>query len=246
MALLEADDVVAGYGDAEILHGVSLAVDPEEIVSIIGPNGAGKSTLMKAIFGLIDCWAGRVVFDETDITARRPDEITRLGMCYVPQNENIFPTLTVEENLRMGAYILDEIPRGTMEEVFRLFPILDERRNQRAGSMSGGQQQMLAMGRALMVDPELMLIDEPSAGLAPDLVGEVFEKIIDINAAGTAILMVEQNAREALRNSDRGYVLEMGENRFADTGDALLENEEVEQLYLGGGGGRTGSDESVA
>jgi branched-chain amino acid transport system ATP-binding protein len=245
VALLEARDVVAGYGDAEILHGVSLAVEAEEIVSIIGPNGAGKSTFMKAIFGLIDCWEGSVAFDGTDITPRRPDEITRLGMCYVPQTENIFPSLTVEENLEMGAYILDEVPRETMAEVFELFPILDERRSQRAGSMSGGQQQMLAMGRALMVDPELMLIDEPSAGLAPDLVGEVFEKIIDINEAGTAILMVEQNAREALRNSDRGYVLEMGENRFTDTGAALLENEEVEELYLGGGD-RGSADGSTA
>jgi branched-chain amino acid transport system ATP-binding protein len=244
MALLEAHDIVSGYGDAEILHGVSLDVDQEEIVSIIGPNGAGKSTLMKAIFGLINCWEGSVEFDGEDITGLRPDEITRKGMCYVPQTENIFPTLTVQENLRMGAYILDSVPQGTMNEIFDLFPILDERRNQRAGSMSGGQQQMLAMGRALMVDPDLMLIDEPSAGLAPDLVDEVFEKILDINAAGTAILMVEQNARQALRNSDRGVVLEMGANRFTDTGDALLENEEVEELYLGGGGGEL--DESAA
>jgi branched-chain amino acid transport system ATP-binding protein len=244
MALLEAHDIVSGYGDAEILHGVSLDVNQEEIVSIIGPNGAGKSTLMKAIFGLINCWEGSVEFDGEDITGLRPDEITRKGMCYVPQTENIFPTLTVQENLRMGAYILDSGPQGTMHEVFDRFPILDERRNQRAGSMSGGQQQMLAMGRALMVDPDLMLIDEPSAGLAPDLVDEVFEKILDINAAGTAILMVEQNARQALRNSDRGVVLEMGANRFTDTGDALLENEEVEELYLGGGGGEL--DESAA
>ena len=249
MALLEARDVVSGYGDAEILHGVSLDVADEEIVCIIGPNGAGKSTFMKAIFGLIDCWEGHVEFEATDITDLRPDEITREGMCYVPQNENIFPSLTVEENLRMGAYILDEVPEDTLEEVFGLFPILDERRNQRAGTMSGGQQQMLAMGRALMVDPALMLIDEPSAGLAPDLVDEVFEKIIAVNEAGTAILMVEQNARKALSHSDRGYVLEMGENRFTDTGDALLENEEVAELYLGGGGGDGGateSDESAA
>ena len=243
MALLEARDIVSGYGDAEILHGVSLDVHDEEVVSIIGPNGAGKSTLMKAIFGLIDCWEGTVTYDGRDITDLRPDEITRNGMCYVPQTDNVFPSLTVEENLRMGAYILDEVPEETIEEVFRLFPILDERRGQRAKTMSGGQQQMLAMGRALMVDPGLMLVDEPSAGLAPDLVGEVFDKIIDINEAGTAILMVEQNAREALRQSDRGYVLEMGENRFEDTGQALLENEEVAELYLGGGGGQAGQDE---
>lgn len=242
MALLEARDVVSGYGDAEILHGVSMDVAEDEIVAIIGPNGAGKSTFMKAVFGLIDCWEGSVEYDGQEITGLRPDEITNVGMCYVPQTENVFPTLTVEENLRMGAYILDEVPAGTMEEIFELFPILDERRGQRAGSMSGGQQQMLAMGRALMVDPGLLLIDEPSAGLAPDLVDEVLEKINDINDAGTAILMVEQNARQALRISDRGYVLEMGENRFEDTGDALLENDEVAELYLGGGGG--GSEEA--
>ena len=244
MALLEARDIVSGYGDAEILHGVSLDVHEDEIVSIIGPNGAGKSTLMKAVFGLIGCWEGTVTYDSADITNLRPDEITRSGMCYVPQTDNVFPSLTVEENLRMGAYILDDVPEDTLEEIFGLFPILDERRGQRAGTMSGGQQQMLAMGRALMVDPGLMLVDEPSAGLAPDLVGEVFEKIIDINEAGTAILMVEQNAREALRQSDRGYVLEMGENRFEDTGEALLDNEEVAELYLGGGGGQVPDDET--
>jgi len=241
VALLEARDVVSGYGDAEILHGVSMDVHTDEIVAIIGPNGAGKSTFMKAVFGLIDCWEGTVEYNNQAITGLRPDEITNVGMCYVPQTENIFPTLTVEENLRMGAYILDEVPRGTMEEIFELFPILDERQGQRAGSMSGGQQQMLAMGRALMVDPGLLLIDEPSAGLAPDLVDEVLEKINDINDAGTAILMVEQNARQALSISDRGYVLEMGQNRFEDTGDALLENEEVAELYLGGGGDTDGS-----
>ena len=244
MALLEARDVVSGYGDAEILHGVSMDVEADEIVAIIGPNGAGKSTFMKAVFGLIDCWEGTVEYGGRDITGLRPDEITNVGMCYVPQTENVFPTLTVEENLRMGAYILDEVPVDTMEEIFQLFPILDERRGQRAGSMSGGQQQMLAMGRALMVDPGLLLIDEPSAGLAPDLVDEVLEKITEVNDAGTAILMVEQNARQALAISDRGYVLEMGDNRFEDTGDALLENEEVAELYLGGGGGD--ADESAA
>lgn len=240
MALLEARDIVSGYGDAQILHGVSMDVNDDEIVCIIGPNGAGKSTFMKAVFGLIDCWEGQVTFDGGNITDFRPDEITREGMCYVPQTENVFPNLTVRENLEMGAYILDEVPEAALEEVFDRFPILRERQNQKAGTMSGGQQQMLAMGRGLMVDPALMLVDEPSAGLAPDLVDEVFEKILEINASGTAILMVEQNARKALRNSDRGYVLEMGENRFEDTGEALLNNEEVIDLYLGGGGGQTG------
>ncbi|USZ68143.1 ABC transporter ATP-binding protein [Halorussus salilacus] len=240
MALLEARDVVSGYGDAQILHGVSMNVRNDEIVCIIGPNGAGKSTLMKAVFGLIDCWEGSVAFDGADITGHRPDEITREGMCYVPQTDNVFPNLTVRENLEMGAYILDDVPERALDEVFARFPILEERRNQKAGTMSGGQQQMLAMGRGLMVDPALMLVDEPSAGLAPDLVDEVFEKILAINESGTAVLMVEQNARKALRNSDRGYVLEMGENRFEDTGAALLENDEVIDLYLGGGGGTSG------
>jgi branched-chain amino acid transport system ATP-binding protein len=234
VALLEALDVVSGYGDAEILHGVSMDVHAEEIVCIIGPNGAGKSTFMKAIFGLIDCWEGSVTYDGQDITGHSPDEITRVGMCYVPQTDNVFPSLTVQENLEMGAYILDEVPQAALEEVFERFPILEERQDQIAETMSGGQQQMLAMGRGLMVDPGLMLIDEPSAGMAPHLVDEVFEKIQDINDAGTAILMVEQNAREALRNADRGYVLDMGENRFVDDADDLLDNEEVEDLYLGG------------
>jgi branched-chain amino acid transport system ATP-binding protein len=234
VALLEARDIVTGYGDAEILHGVSMDVASEEIVCIIGPNGAGKSTLMKAVFGLLECWEGSVIVGETDITDLRPEEITRTGMCYVPQTENVFPSLTVKENLEMGAYILDRVPDEALEEVYDRFPILDDRRGQKAGTLSGGQRQMLAMGRGLMVDPDVMLIDEPSAGLAPDLVDDIFEKILEINAAGTAILMVEQNARMALRNSDRGYVLEMGENRFEDSGKNLLDNEEVAELYLGG------------
>lgn len=234
MSLLEATDVVSGYGRSKILHGVSMDVHEEEIVCIIGPNGAGKSTLMKAIFGLIECWEGDVVFDDQDITDDPPEQITRSGMCYIPQTDNIFPSLTVRENLEMGAYILDTVPSEALEEVFARFPVLKKRQDQIAGSLSGGQQQMLAMGRGLMVDPGLMLIDEPSAGMAPDLVDEVFEKLRDINDAGTALIMVEQNARKALRNSDRGYVLDGGENRFVDDADALLENDEVIDLYLGG------------
>lgn len=234
MALLEATDIVSGYGDVEILHGVSMEVANDEIVCIIGPNGAGKSTFMKAVFGLIDCWEGAVHYDDAEITSLRPDEITHQGMCYVPQTDNIFPSLTVKENLEMGAYILDAVPQDMLHDVYDQFPILEERKHKRAESLSGGQQQMLAMGRALMVDPGLMLIDEPSAGLAPELVDEIFEKIISINADGTAILMVEQNARQALSNADRGYVLEMGENRFVDDAANLLDNEEVEELYLGG------------
>jgi len=234
VSLLEARDVVSGYGDAEILHGVSMDVDEEEIVSIIGPNGAGKSTLMKAVFGLIDCWEGTVSFAGQDITGLRPDEVTRTGMCYVPQVDNVFPSLTVEENLEMGAYILDEVPEATLASVFERFPILEERRNQKAGTMSGGQRQMLAMGRALMLEPSLLMLDEPSAGLAPDLVEEMFDKVDELNDAGTAVLMVEQNAKKALRRCDRGYVLAQGENRYVDEGTVLLEDEEVRQEFLGG------------
>jgi branched-chain amino acid transport system ATP-binding protein len=234
MSLLQARDVVSGYGAAEIVHGVSLDVDYDEIVCIIGPNGAGKSTVVKAIFGLIDVWSGTVRLDGKDITDTPPEEMPGMGVGYVPQTENVFPNLTARENLEMGAYVLDDVPKESLEEVYELFPVLRERSDQRAGSMSGGQQQMLAMGRALMTDPSLLLIDEPSAGLAPELVEEVFDKIEGVNDAGTAVLMVEQNAREALRRSDRGYVLEAGENRFEGAGEELLENEEVEELYLGG------------
>lgn len=234
MALLEARNVETGYGDAKIIHGVDVDVHADELVTLIGPNGAGKSTLMKALFGLIECWDGTVEFGGEDITNVEPHLVTRKGICYVPQLENIFPSLTVRENLNMGAYILDEVPEAALRDVYDRFPILEERANQVAGTLSGGQRQMLAMGRGLMVDPDVLFIDEPSAGLAPDLVDEVFEKIVEIGADGTAVLFVEQNARKALQVSDRGYVLEMGRNRFEGPGDELLENEEVEQLYLGG------------
>jgi branched-chain amino acid transport system ATP-binding protein len=189
---------------------------------------------MKTIFGLTTFMDGSIIFDGTDITGLRPEEIIHEGLGYVPQSDNVFSSLSVIENLEMGAYILDEIPQDALESVFERFPILDERRNQEAGTLSGGQQQMLAMGRALMLDPKLLLLDEPSAGLAPDLVDQMFDKIDEINEAGTAILMVEQNAKEALRRSDRGYVLVQGQNRFSDTGDALLGDEEVRQEFLGG------------
>lgn len=234
MAILEAENIDTGYGSAQILFDVSIEVDADEIVTIVGPNGAGKSTLMKALFGLIECWDGRVIFDGADITNKEPHEITEQGVCYIPQLDNIFPSLTVRENLEMGAYILDEVPEAALEEVYDRFPILEERREQIAGTMSGGQRQMLAMGRALMVDPQVMLVDEPSAGLAPHLVDDVFEKIVEIREGGTSILMVEQNARRALKIADRGYVLDAGENRFHDEGSKLLENEEVKELYLGG------------
>jgi branched-chain amino acid transport system ATP-binding protein len=235
MALLEARDVVSGYGDAEILHGVDLDVGGREIVTIIGPNGAGKSTMMKAIYGLIDCWSGTVTFDGDDITDLRADRVTERGMCYVPQRENVFPTLTVRENLKMGAYIKADVTAADFEEVWERFPILEERQTQKASTMSGGQQQMLALSSALMIDPDLLLVDEPSAGLAPDLVDDMFDRLVTIrDETDTAILMVEQNARKALSVSDRGYVLDMGENEFEGAGAELLESDDVAELYLGG------------
>ena len=234
MALLEARDVVSGYGDAEILHGVDLDVADDEIVTIIGPNGAGKSTMMKAVYGLIDCWSGTVTFGGAEITSLRADQVTERGMCYVPQRENIFPTLTVRENLEMGAYIDDPDPED-FQAVWERFPFLEERENMKASDMSGGQQQMLALSSALMIDPDLLLVDEPSAGLAPDLVDNMFDRLVNIrDETDTAILMVEQNARKALSVSDRGYVLDMGENRFEGSGDDLLESDDVAELYLGG------------
>jgi branched-chain amino acid transport system ATP-binding protein len=234
MSLLEVKNLDAGYGDLQVLNGVDLSVGSGEYVTIVGPNGAGKSTAMKSVFGLTNHMAGSISFDDEDITDKNPEDIIRKGLSYVPQSENVFPSLTVEENLRMGAYILDTVPSDSLQSVYDRFPILKERQEQRAGSMSGGQQQMLAMGRALMLEPQLLLLDEPSAGLAPDLVDEMFEKIDEINATGTSVLMVEQNAQTALQHCDRGYVLAQGENRYEDDGDALIQNEEVRQEFLGG------------
>jgi ABC-type branched-subunit amino acid transport system ATPase component len=233
MGILNVTDLVTGYGDAKIVHGVDLEVQPEEMVCIIGPNGAGKSTLMRAIFGLIDCWDGRVVVSDVDVTDYRPDEITRVGASYVPQRNNISPTLTVRENLEMGGYVDDEVTETDFQEVYDRFPILEERQNQKVGTMSGGQQQMVAMGAGLMIDPDILLVDEPSAGLAPDLVEDMFQRVQRIKQQGTAVLMIEQNARQALRYSDRGYVLDQGENRFVGSGEELLESDEIKQLYLG-------------
>jgi branched-chain amino acid transport system ATP-binding protein len=234
MSLLELDDVDAGYGDLQILSDVSMAVEDGEYVTIVGPNGAGKSTAMKTVFGFTTLMDGTVYFDGEPIHELGTQDIIREGIAYVPQTENLFPRMTVRENLEMGAYIFDEFPEEKLEAVFERFPILRERDRQRAGTMSGGQQQMLAMGAALMLDPDLLLLDEPSAGLAPDLVTEMFDKIDEINAAGTAVLMVEQNAKEALRRCDRGYVLVNGENSFEGPGTDLLANEEVRQRFLGG------------
>lgn len=234
MALLEVEALDAGYGDLQILNGVNMTVEAAEYVTIVGPNGAGKSTVMKSVFGLTTLMGGSITLDGTNITDRRPEEIINTGIGFVPQDDNVFPSLSVMENLEMGAYILDSVPEERIRRVFDRFPILAERKEQKAGTMSGGQQQMLAMGRALMLDPDLLLLDEPSAGLAPDLVDETFDRIDEINDDGTAILMVEQNAKEALRRCDRGYVLVQGENRYEDSGDALLANDAVRQDFLGG------------
>ena len=234
MALLEVEDLDAGYGDLQILEGVDMAIEAAEYVAIVGPNGAGKSTVMKSIFGLTTHMGGSIRFAGEEISRLRPEDIITRGIGYVPQNDNVFPSLTVKENLEMGAYILDDVPEDRLRTVYDRFPILEERKGQKAGTMSGGQRQMLAMGRALMLDPDLLLLDEPSAGLAPDLVVETLDRIDEINDAGTAVLIVEQNAKEALRRCNRGYVLVQGQNRYEDSGDALLADEQVRQDFLGG------------
>lgn len=234
MNLLTVSNIVAGYGETEILHRVSIAVEEGHIVTIIGPNGSGKSTLLKTIFGLIKPREGQVLFQGKTITGLAPETIVRKGLCYVPQSSNIFPSLSINENLEMGAFIRTDDFRQRLEEIYLLFPDLAGRRKDRAGTLSGGQRQMLALARALMLDPALLLLDEPSAGLAPNLVSSVFEKILGINRAGVAIILVEQNAREALRISNWGYVLASGQNRLEDYGDKLLSNPDVTRLYLGG------------
>ncbi|MEE9202968.1 MAG: ABC transporter ATP-binding protein [Dehalococcoidia bacterium] len=234
MSLLSATGLVAGYGETEILHGVSIAVEPGEVVTIIGPNGSGKSTLMKSIVGLLRPKQGQVHFQGEDITGMAPEAIVRLGICYVPQSSNVFPSLSIHENLEMGAFVRTDDFQERLAELYDLFPDLAERRKDRAGTLSGGQRQMLALGRALMLNPALLLLDEPSAGLAPMMVASVFENIMGINRTGVAILMVEQNAREALKLSSRGYVLAGGQNRLEDRGGNLLKDPEVARLYLGG------------
>ena len=234
MTILSVTEISSGYGEVNILNEVNLRVEPGQVVSIIGPNGAGKSTLLKTIFGILRPSHGTVSLNDEDITGLRPDKIAQKGISYVPQVSNVFPSLTIEENLEMGAFIRNDDFSQRLEEIYALFPILKDRKKQRAGHLSGGQRQMVAMGRALMVDPVVLLLDEPSAGLAPVLVGSIFEKILEINATGVSMIIVEQNAREALGMAHHGYVLAMGRNVLDDKGEALLENEEVGRLYLGG------------
>ena len=233
-ALLTVEDLVSGYvPEVDILRGMNFAVREGEIVTVIGPNGAGKSTLIKSIFGLLPPRRGRVVLRGEDLAGLLPHTITRRGMSYVPQLDNIFQSLTVEENLEMGALDPSKAKDG-MARVYELFPRLGERHGQTAGTMSGGERQLLAMGRALMPDPQVLLLDEPSAGLAPAFVEAIFEKVEEINRAGVTIVMVEQNARRALGMSSRGYVLDLGQNRFEGAGKELLEDPKVAELYLGG------------
>ncbi len=235
MSLLQVTDVHGGYGGADILNGVSLAVDADEIGVIVGPNGAGKSTMLKAVFGLLRVSDGSVAFAGRPITNLPPERLVRSGLSYVPQEFNVFPTLSVDENLEMGAYTRRDDFRPQIDEVYGFFPPLRDKRRQPAGELSGGQRQMVAIGRALMTGPKLLLLDEPTAGLSPLYMDEIFERILAINAAGVGILMVEQNARQALAIAHRGFVLATGGNRFTGTGAELLADPEVAKSFLGGG-----------
>jgi branched-chain amino acid transport system ATP-binding protein len=233
-AVLEATDLVAGYiPEVNILNGCNLVVNPGEFVGIIGPNGAGKSTFLKAVLGLCTIRSGKVMLGEKDITGHKAHELVSLGVGYVPQTKNVFQTMTVVENLEMGCFLKPSMFKNRFEYVTSLFPRLRERANSRAGSLSGGERQMVAMSRALMLDPQVLLLDEPSAGLSPVLQDEVFLNCRTINGTGVAILMVEQNARRCLQVCDRGYVLDQGRNAYTGTGRQLLADPNVTELYLG-------------
>jgi neutral amino acid transport system ATP-binding protein len=234
--LLRVEGVVAGYvPEVDILNGADLVLRRGEVVTIVGPNGAGKSTLIKTVFGLLVPREGRIVLRGEDIAGRKTHDIARSGVSYVPQLDNVFPSLTVEENLELGALAGDDLAvEERIEAMYAMFPRLGERRRQAAGTMSGGERQMVAMARALMPDPEILLLDEPSAGLAPAFVDAMFDKILEINAAGVTVLMVEQNARRALAMSTRGYVLDLGATRFEGPGPELIDDPKVAELYLGG------------
>ena len=234
MYLLSGENITCGYNKIDILNSCSVGVKKGEIVSIVGPNGAGKSTAMKAIFGLLPLRKGKVILDGEDITFLQPQERVLKGMGFVPQNNNIFPSLTVQENLEMGAFIKNESCNKFVDYIFNIFPILKDKRFQQAGELSGGQRQQVAVGRALMIRPKILMLDEPSAGVSPIVMEELFSKIQEIAKQGTSVLMVEQNAKQALKISDMGFVLSQGKNLFTDTGEALLVNKEVRQAFLGG------------
>ena len=234
MSYFSGEKMTGGYGGPDIINSCSINVNKGEIVTILGPNGAGKSTAMKAMLGMLNLRQGKVTFNEEDISNLSPQDRVRKGIAFVPQNKNVFTGMRVEENLEMGAYIRDENFQGTLDEIYKLFPILKEKRNQFAGELSGGQRQQVALGRALMIKPSVLMLDEPTAGVAPKVMDELFDHIIKIRETGVAILMVEQNARQALNIADRGYVLVTGENKFSGIGKELLNDPEVRRSFLGG------------
>ena len=234
MTALIGTAMICGYGGTDILQGCTIAVESGEIAVIVGPNGAGKSTAMKAMFGMLKLRAGSVLLNDEDITSLPPQRRVRLGMGFVPQTQNVFNSMTVEENLEMGGFIRDDEFGDTIEEIYNLFPVLREKRSQAAGELSGGQRQQVAVGRALMTQPKVLMLDEPTAGVSPIVMNELFDRIIDVARTGIAILMVEQNAKQALSIADRGYVLVQGENRYTDSGAALLANTDVRRAFLGG------------
>ena len=234
MSFLIGESMTGGYGAADILNGCTIAVERGEIAVIVGPNGAGKSTAMKALFGMLKLRAGMVKLEGQDITGLTPQDRVAIGMGFVPQTHNVFTSMSVEENLEMGAFLRKGDFKDTIAQVYDLFPILKEKRRQPAGQLSGGQRQQVAVGRAMMTQPKVLMLDEPTAGVSPIVMDELFDRIIEIARTGIAILMVEQNARQALNIADKGYVLVQGSNRYTDTGEALMANPDVRRTFLGG------------